>query len=442
MWVREDLARRLRRVLRVARKTVTRLAEAGYTDPEDTNFSVRPEKVVAETALLLLAASTVSDDEVAALVGELAQELLPHARGERMLLGAALEPAAAWDYAQAHVFLSRLGYPDAGFDNVLAASDKAQAAYGRERVPHRALERDWLRTGLTAATSNDGLAPFVDLGALMHPIDLLCGSREDVYAFSHAVIYVGDFGIRPTIWPRPPAELCAEAEGALGRCLDEQDYDLAAEVLLTWPTTESAWSAAATFGFRVLAAVEDKAGFLPSHAVQLARLSSLEGDDHTDYLLATNYHTVYVMGLLCSMALQPGKAPPASIPVGNHIRGAADQIARFLRTGDRASPHWVTEFEQLSDVERDALAPLLFSIAVRRCVQARQFASVHELLAICHKLGLSDTPSASQTAELLGRLATVTAVLDDRRDQAAYGQRLEADAPHTSTFTPRQVPGR
>jgi Domain of unknown function (DUF6895) len=392
---------------------VARLAESGYTDPEDPSFTVRPEKIVAETALLLLAASTVSDEEVAVLVDELVKELVPHARSDRMLLGMVLDPAAAWDYAQAHVFLTRLTHADAGFDKVLAVSQVAQAAHGRERVPHRVLEQNWLRAGLTAATSGD--VPVVDHDVLVHPIDLLTGTRDDVYAFSHAVMYVGDFGIRPTRFPRPAAELCAEAEGALAWCLDSHDYDLAAEVLLAWPATGMAWSAAATFGFHVLAAVEDSAGFLPSYTVRLDRLTSLEGDDHTNHLLATTYHTAFVMGLLCSMALQRGKEPPASIPVRGAVPGAADQIVPFLASGERV-PHWATEFELRSAVERDALAPLLFSIAVRRCVEARQFTSVRELLAICHRLGFSDTPMASQTAELLGRLGALTEVLERRCD--------------------------
>jgi hypothetical protein len=394
---------------------VSRLAKTGYTDTEDALLSVRPEKVVAETGLLLLAASTVADAEVSAFVDELAIELAPYARSDHMLLGMALEPAAAWDYSQAHVFLSRLGYPDREFDRVLAASTTAQSANGRERVPHRVLEREWLRRGLTSASGGNLDSALLDWGVLRHPTDLLTGSREDAYAFTHALMYVGDFGISPASWPRPAEELCAEAEGALGRCLDEQDYDLGAEVLLAWPQTGLAWSAVATFGFRVLATVEDRAGFLPSSTIRVERLRALKGDEHTDYLLAATYHTTFVMGLLCSMALQPGKAPPAAIPVGSAVRGAADQLAPFLRSGGRA-PHWVAEFERLGAAERDALAPLLLSIAVRRCVEARQFASVHQLLAVSHELGLSDTPSASQTAELLGRLRMVTEALKSRPD--------------------------
>jgi hypothetical protein len=92
------------------------------------------------------------------------------------------------------------------------------------------LEREWLRRGLMSAPVSKLDNALLDCEVLRHPTDLLTGSREDVYAFTHALMYVGDFGIGPTSWPRPAKEICAEAEGALGRCLDEQDYDLVSRV--------------------------------------------------------------------------------------------------------------------------------------------------------------------------------------------------------------------
>ena len=81
---------------------------------------MRAKKIVAETGLLVLAASGVPDEEAAAAAAELAKRLVPYARSDRMLMGVALEPAAAWDYSQAHVFLTRLGTPDADFDGCCA----------------------------------------------------------------------------------------------------------------------------------------------------------------------------------------------------------------------------------------------------------------------------------------------------------------------------------
>jgi hypothetical protein len=249
--------------------------------------------------------------------------------------------------------------------------------------------------------------------AVSHPIDLLTGTREDAYAFTHGLMYLGDSAIHSSDWPRPARDVCAEAESIVGRCLDQQDYDLTAEALLAWPLTGTPWSAGASFGFRVLAEVEDRAGFLPSSIVKQPRLRLLKGDEHTDYLLATTYHTVYVMGLVCSMALQPGKAPPKAIPIRTAVSGAADKLVPFLRPG-QTRPHWMGEFEQLSGGERDAIAPLLLSIALRRCVEAHQFASVHRLLSISHAIGISNIPAASQAAELLARMNILTEVQADR----------------------------
>ena len=47
---------------------------------------------------------------------------------------------------------------------------------------------------------------------------------------------------------------------------------------LTWPLTGTTWSAAAAFGFHVLADVEDQVGFLPAAATRLDRLNALRGE--------------------------------------------------------------------------------------------------------------------------------------------------------------------
>ena len=405
----DDLARRLTQVLGIARKVIDRLVPDGYTDPAEPVNNLRPEKLISETALLLFAASTAdSDEDVRSTVDELAQELIPYARDERMLLGVCLEPALAWDYAAAHVLLTRIGFPDPGFDQLLGQAAGAQPRSGRERVPYRVLEQEWLQNNWHDKSAEWVAAPsLAALGSVVNqPMDVLSGSREDVYAFAHGLMYIADFNVHPTGWPRPTDDILGEAEAAVARCLDEQDYDLGGEVLLAWPLTGQPWSAAATFGFRVLAGVEDQVGFLAAPSTRLERLEGLQGDERSDYLLATAYHTAYVMGLLCATSLQPGKAPPVRIPVDGAVAGSAAQILPFLEDGS-ADLHWMVEFRRLSGEERDAIAGMLFTIAVRRHIHLRQFGQLHKLLEVCHRLGLSDAPAASQTAEMLSRLATL-----------------------------------
>lgn len=404
---RKDLERRLCHALHIARRTVERLAAKGYTDSTDPDERIRPEKIVAETALLLLAASTADcGDEVSQRIHQVARMLIPHARSERMLLGVCLEPALAFDYASAHICLARLGYPDAAFDAFLRKAAGAQSCGGRERPPHRVLEQEWLRAGWSGASERRrSIAAAARSSVLNRPMDLLAGNRDDVYAFTHALMYVTDFNINPRRLPRPRAVILAEAEAALAFCLDEQDYDLGGEVLLAWPLTGKSWSAAAAFGFRVLARVEDKVGFLPAPNTRLKRLNELEGDRRTDYLLATAYHTAYVMGLVCAGALQPGRTPPSAIPRRTAVaRGSADRILDTLNA-DRRDAHWRDELDQLTPGERDALSGFLLTIALRRKIHQHDYDAVARLLREGHHLGLTDTPVASQSAEMLERLA-------------------------------------
>src|SRR5437660_11760227 len=96
LWDKTDLVRRLCLVLDVARQTIEQLAQNGFHDPEEPDNNVLPEKIIAETALLLLAASTVDfHDEVNTRIEQLAQFLIPYARSERMLLGMCLKPSLA-----------------------------------------------------------------------------------------------------------------------------------------------------------------------------------------------------------------------------------------------------------------------------------------------------------------------------------------------------------
>jgi hypothetical protein len=404
-WHAPDLARRLCRALEIAGQTVERLAEHGYKDAAEPAINVRPEKIVGETAILLYAASAASHhDQVRAATHRVAQLLIPYARSPRMLLGVCLEPSLALDFAEAHICLSRLGYRDKGFDELLLQARSAQAGSGRERVPHRVLEQRWITGIWNELTGERELSPQPGVDSVLHrPIDLFGGGREDLYAFTHALMYVRDFNIRPRRLPRTRATILAEAEGALARCLDDDDYDLGGEVLMAWPLTGKSWSAAAAFGFRVLTHVEDENGHLPPSSMRPARLDKLEGSARTDYWLATTYHTVYVMGLLCAAALHPETAPPAQPPAWGNGE-AVGSILRFL-DGDDRSPRWRQEFDRLTPEQRGALAGFLLNIALYRKIRKREFDAVLELLATGYASGLSDTPAASQSAEMLERLA-------------------------------------
>jgi hypothetical protein len=426
-WCTSDLVRRLCHALDIADHAIERLAAGGYTDPREPSNSVRPEKLLAETGLLLLAASTARHPSVDARIAQLARRLIPHARSDRMLLGMSLQPAVALEYAQAHICLGRIGHRDAAVDQLLRESARAHARAGRERPPHRMLEQEWtIRGWMTPrAPGRKPNAKTAGISILNHPMDLLTGGREDVYAFTHALMYVSDFNLAPCALPRPRSMVLEEAEAALARCLDDQDYDLAGEVLLAWPLTGTSWTAAGAFGFRVLASVEDAAGFLPAPSTRLDRLAQLQGGERSDYLLATAYHTAYVMGLLCAAALQPRRAPPRKLADDRHR--SSDGVTRLLAWLDAHGPrpHWRDELERLDPTERAATTSLLFNVVLRRAVDQRAFAELPGLLELGLALDLAGTPAARQAEELLSRLAIYDGI---RRSRArTHDDATEAD---------------
>jgi hypothetical protein len=426
-WETKDLVSRLCHALDIAEQTIKQLAPHGYTDDEEPSNNVRPEKVISESALLMLAASTVVDQAgVRRRLHCLAELLIPHARSKRMQLGICLQPALALDYAQAHICLSRLGYHEPYFDKLLRLSFHCQGRSGRERTPYRLLEQEWLsRTWMKRGGFRKRVVSRIARRCVLgQPMDLVGASREDLYAFTHALMYIIDFNIEPQRIPRPRPVILAEAEVALARCLDEEDYDLAGELLLAWPLTGKSWSAAATFCFRVLANVEDQAGFLPAPNTRLRRLNQLCGEKRTKYLLATAYHTAYVMGLLCSAALQPGRTPPAKISAKVAATGCAKVILEHLDT-DARNVHWRHTLNQLSGPEHDAIARFLLDIALRRKIGRREFGAVHDLLKLGAAFNLTDSPGTSQAAEMLERLAILADMTTE--DDAPIVQSLNQD---------------
>ena len=293
-------------MMEIAVNALSHLADDGYVDADEPALNVRAEKVVAETGLLVFAASTAQVNKVG--LNALASALIPKARSERMLLGLCTQPSLALDYAFAHVCLTRAGFPDERFDKVLRRAACAQAFHGRERPPHRVLEREWTASGVWPERRNVAPSVIRD-SALGRPSDLLAGTKEDYYALTHALMYGSDFGQHGWKMPRRRQAIAEEAETMLSWALDVDDFDLAGELLLTWPLLGLKWSPVALFAFRVLAAAEDEAGYLPSTGTDLERAKTLEGAARKRYLLATAYHTAYVMGLLCAAALHPSAAP-------------------------------------------------------------------------------------------------------------------------------------
>jgi len=235
-WDKADLVIRLSRALDIAEIAIKSFATDGYIDTDAPENSFKPEKVIAETAMLLYSASTANRfSGIAERVDRIGGLLVSYARSQQTLLNIALHPSLCINYAIPHILLSKLGYTDEGFDNFLKCCLDSQSRNGHERPPFASMEQNWIRSIWLGTTNLREWKSALRKSVLYEPIDILGGLHQDAYAFTHLMMYCTDFGFRTPIFPRPKTFILNEAQSLLAKCLDNEDYDLAAELILAWP---------------------------------------------------------------------------------------------------------------------------------------------------------------------------------------------------------------
>ena len=397
------LGARVDRALRLAEHVVHTLLDA-TPEVDLAGLESPPDKVIAETALLLRAVFAMPDHDASGLsvrANDVARQLSRHARSARVQVQVALHPALAGDYSMAHRCLSAIGYSDTQFDALLQKSLGAPQAAGRERFPHRELEQAWIESlgGPQATTEH-----LVLRTALGRGVDVLTGSRDDVYALTHAILYATDLGLRTINLPRPAAALSQEAESLLAGAIDDDDFDLAGELVLTWPMLNLPWSAVSHYGLALLAAVEDEVGLLPSLAIDATTLGQHHGTARRQLATATSYHTAYVMGLLAATVLRTSGTTVAPVETErrpNVLRealAALDELPRRTR--------WEPYFRGLHRRRQEMLASFVLDVAIRRAVRHMALGVVHRLVLAACRDGVA-TAAVAQAIGLLDRVRSV-----------------------------------
>lgn len=416
VWPSADLEARLVRALDLAMVVVQEFADAGYTDDVVPQLSFGPDKVIAETAILAYAAAgATANPVVAQKVAALADVLAPWCRSRGTLVDLAQRPARAFQYAVPHVLLSRLGRTNVDFDEFIARQCDLAQQMAIDLPPCARLERRWIDR-----TWRDDRGPHPSVSDLQGtvaelPFDVLGASREDTYGLTHILFYLSDFGRHPVPrLPRGRGPILADVQACLARCLDAEDYDLCAELLMAWPQLRAPWDPVPAFCFRVLASVEDAVGVLPCGNVDYTRASSMASAARQRYVRATAYHTAYVMGFLCAVALRHGgpplyaDAPSASPPLWPEL----------LDLVNPARGHWLPIFLELPDTQKSALTQLVADTAVVQAVAQRDYPRVGKALALADRGGVWG-PLQSAAAERLLSLGVAMDLSTSRSRSAA-----------------------
>jgi hypothetical protein len=211
-------------------------------------------------------------------------------------------------------------------------------------------------------------------------------------------------GRQPLPSARRRRDIEADALVALGLALDAEDCDLTVEVLWVWPMLGLRWHPAALFALKGLIERQQSLGFLPGIGFDAQRVVGMSSEQRDRHVRETCYHTVYVMGFLCSAALRSDRLPDLTPRRTKHgaSRGAGAVLLDLLQS-DKHHPQWCARLTEQGAGLQDAAAPLLLSVLVRRAAEASDLARLRLVLNAALQCGLASGPAPVQAAALLRR---------------------------------------
>lgn len=396
------LAGRIAYALDFAKRTVSHLITEGHSAPEEADWYVRPEKVIAEAALLMVYAKAgEADARVKEGLEALYDVLEPLARSKAVLGNICLKPALALDYGCAHLCLSYLGYPNALFDEAIdrALKDNKQT----ERTPYRMLEQAWLMKLWKGSYNHQAMELWSGLGCLNQAPDLYSESSDDVYATTHAVMYV--FFDGQAAADVDTDDLMGYLESWLVIYMDKQDYDIAGELLQAWAMTGKPFTAIALFALKCLTEIEQRVGFLPAPNLDLGMIEGREPTERRTYIYSVNYHTAFVMGLLCGSLLKRHEALAHETTDTLYDPEWNALLKAELQTAQHA--HWMDYYKTLEAPQKEALLPWLYQVVLTRKIRGYDYEAARKLLDRAKGTALEKLVLSAQAQELLNRIGLV-----------------------------------
>lgn len=407
------LAARLAQVLDLACRNLARLdALAEHWQEESADRVVRlRDKIATEAALLLLVARRVAPhpagEEVARRCEELGRLLAPLIRTARLRDLLVTAPQTAATLGAGHVFLEAAGLPDDGFAALVTEALAQGFAATVERVPYRLMDQRWtwgLLPGAPPPTHAD-LLPHSILASRAHPLFM---SQSDAYAATHAVMYLTDFGRTPL-----PAEgldaahVRALVEAGMAWHLGTEDFDLLVEFLLDAHCLKASRSAYAALAWHALERVWDELGFVPGPVFDAAHYRGLRGEAADAYAFQTMYHTNFVAGMLCAVALLEPEAadPPTEEGEGSRMERLLAHL--FAIQGTKATPQaaWLRALPEAPPPD-EALLPVLGDLVLIEAGRRQDWRCLAAALEDLHGWGVGPTPTMLQARWLLDRVRT------------------------------------
>jgi hypothetical protein len=295
--------------------------------PPDTVLFTR--KALIETAFLVGLRVRLDDAPLAGDYADVLEQVEDVAMQPSYREMVARDEAALLLYAGTYAALRLCGREDLGFRRLIQQAARGGYATVFERVPYRQL--DLLHTLYLCGIEHDLSA----MDAVL-PFSLLCRrpnvlklADRDIYAITHTLFYVTDFGLREPLWPRgySPGEAVELLEALLVLAEARKNADLVGELLCCLYCLGVTGSRAADRAWEFLESVQEDNGRVNGPEGILHPGLDSENDDFRHW--AEGYHTTIVAALAGLLERSPRRfakprvgLPTADVPLTAPLRRA------------------------------------------------------------------------------------------------------------------------
>lgn len=399
------LEKSLCKALDVAHVVIKFFSTKGYENPLRDELSFTAFKPLAETAMLIYATQACREVETISLrIDQLAHRLAVHARSEAVAAEIALHPSQALKLAVPHILLSRSGFKDADFDNYISAFVDLNAGYAQDYTLSALYERHWITSVFNdSKPSPDAIHPYLDI-YLNRPIDIIGCRREDAYGLTHILMYATNFGLNPEGLRQNTSFAIDQAHSLLAKCIETEDYDLACELLLFWPYTGTDMSSEAKFVLQLLLDLESSVGHLPCANTDPEYIMTIDGLERERYVIASSYHTIYVMGVLAAAMLNQSTKTPDQTEEMRPPLAREDFSIALINQIDTNKGHWYSVYHRHKPEDQRHLCGLLLDIGISQAAIMSDYGRLATMLQLASVANIQTLLSA-QAGGLLQRLS-------------------------------------
>jgi hypothetical protein len=355
--------------------------------------------------LLLIARRVASkNDAIERGCTALGEELCSVIRNERLRTLLVCSPQTAATLGAGHVFLMAAGFPNPEFESLVSEALDGGFAGTVERVPYRLMDQRWTQNLIGGAQPFDDLLPFSILSGCAHAFYM---TPADAYAVTHSIMYLTDFGRSDLPAAAKQSSVKTMVEAGLAWNIVSEDFDMLAEFLINAECLDLQYSGYAKFAWEVVDRVWLYFGFLPGPTFDIAKYRSLVKDNAAAYAFQQMYHTIFVSGMLCAVALYrsvggvDAKSPPIDDPTPlEQLLAYAFNIRKSKING--ASP-WVSALCEVSPRDESVIPVVLDGVLIEAARQD-DWRILDQVLKHAQACGWVDTPTVRAARWLRDRL--------------------------------------